>query len=74
MCAVPDADLADVRELFGNSKLPLSTWFQAMYLVTQNENNLSALSLKRHLGVSHRNALRIKHKLLEAIRLRPRAG
>lgn len=53
--------------LFHASKLPLTVWFQAMYLVTQNKNNLSALSLKRHLGVSYRSAWRIKHKLLETM-------
>ena len=52
--------------LFHASRLPLITWFQAIYLVTQNKNDISALSLKRHLGVSYRTAWRMKHKLLEA--------
>lgn len=56
--------------LFHASKLPLTKWFQAIYLVTQNKNNLSALSLKRHLGVSYTTAWRVKHKLLEAMRQR----
>jgi hypothetical protein len=37
--------------LFQNSKLPLITWFQALYLLTLTKTNLSALELKRHLGV-----------------------
>lgn len=53
--------------LFHASKLSLRQWFQAMYLVTQNKNNISALSLKRHLGISYRSAWRLKHKLLEAM-------
>ena len=53
--------------LFHSSKLPLRKWFQAIYLVTQNKNNISALSLKRHLGVCYRTAWRVKHKLLEAM-------
>lgn len=53
--------------LFHASRLPLTTWFQAIYLVTQNKNNLSTLSLKRHLGVCYRTAWRLKHKLLEAM-------
>lgn len=53
--------------VFHASKVPLSKWFQAIYLVTQNKNNLSALSLKRHLGVSYPTVWRIKHKLLEAM-------
>jgi len=52
------------------TKLPLTQWFQAIYLVTQNKNNISALSLKRHLGVSYSTAWRVKHKLLEAMRQR----
>ena len=53
--------------LFHGSKLPLTIWFQAIYLVTQNKNCISALSLMRHLGVSYRAAWRLKHKLLEAM-------
>jgi len=53
--------------VFHASKVPLTKWFQAVYLVTQNKNNISALSLKRHLGVSYRTAWRIKHKLLETM-------
>ena len=56
--------------LFHASRLPLTKWFQAIYLVTQNKNNISALSLKRHIGVSYRTAWRVKHKLLEAMRQR----
>jgi transposase-like protein len=56
--------------LFHASKLPLTKWFQAIYLVTQNKNNISALSLKRHLGVSYTTAWRVKHKLFEAMRRR----
>ncbi len=50
--------------LFHASKLPLTAWPQATYPVTQNKNNLSALSRKHHLGVSYRSARRVKHKLL----------
>jgi transposase-like protein len=53
--------------LFHASKLPLSKWFQAIYLVTQNKSNISALALKRYLGVCYRTAWRVKHKLLEAM-------
>jgi len=49
-------------KLFHASKLPLTKWFQAIYLVTQNKNNISALSLKRHLGVAYTTAWWVKHK------------
>ena len=53
--------------LFHSTKLPLTTWFLAIYLVSQSKNNLSALSLKRQLGICYRTAWRMKHKLMEAM-------
>lgn len=56
--------------VFEASKLPLSRWFLAMQLLTQAKNNVSALELRRQLGVSYRTAWLIKHKLMEAMRRR----
>ena len=53
--------------VFSHSKLPLRTWFLAIYLLTQNKNGISALSLHRHLGVSANTAWLIKHKLMQAM-------
>ena len=53
--------------VFDNTKLPLTTWFLAFYVLTQTKNNVSALELKRHLGVCYRSAWRIKHKLMQAM-------
>jgi len=53
--------------IFAASKLPLTRWFLAMQLLTQAKNNVSALELKRQLGVSYRSAWLIKHKLLQAM-------
>ena len=53
--------------LFHCTKLPLTTWFQALYLISQNKSNLSALSLKRHLGVFYRTAWLVKHKVMETM-------
>ncbi len=53
--------------LFHASKLPLTKWFQALYLISQDKNDHSALSLKRYLGVCYRTAWRLKHKILEAM-------
>ena len=55
--------------VFEASKLPLSRWFMALQLLTQSKNNVSALELKRQLGLSYRSAWLIKHKILEAMRL-----
>ena len=56
--------------IFESSKLPLPRWFLAMHLMTQAKNNVSALELKRHLGVSYPTAWLLKHKIMEAMRVR----
>jgi hypothetical protein len=56
--------------VFEASKLPLSRWFLAMQLLTQSKNNVSALELMRQLGVSYRTAWLLKHKIMEAMRVR----
>lgn len=55
--------------IFHRSKLPLTSWFLAMHLLTQAKNNVSALELKRHLGVCYTTAWLLKHKLMEVMRL-----
>lgn len=56
--------------IFESTKLPLSRWFLAMQLLSQAKNNVSALELRRQLGVSYPTAWLMKHKLLEVMRLR----
>ena len=53
--------------IFHSTKLPLRKWFQAMYFLTQTKNNVSALELKRLIGVCYRTAWRLKHKLLQVM-------
>lgn len=53
--------------MFEATKLPLSTWFLAIHLLTSTKTNMAALELKRHLGVSYRTAWRLKHKVMEAM-------
>ena len=50
--------------IFADTKLPLTTWFLAIYLFTQSKNRISALELKRQLNVSYCTARSIKHKLI----------
>ena len=49
--------------VFADTKLPLTTWFLAIYL-SQNKNGISTLSLRRQLGVSPNTAGLLKHKLM----------
>jgi transposase-like protein len=53
--------------IFHSSKLPLTLWFQAMFFLTQNKNNVSILELKRLIGISYRTAWRLKHKLMQVM-------
>jgi len=53
--------------MFEATKLPLSTWFLAIHLLTSTKTNMAALELKRHLGVSYRTAWRLKHKVMQAM-------
>ena len=59
-----------VGTMFGATKLALTRWFMAMQLLTQAKNNVSALELMRQLGVSYPTAWLMKHKIMEAMRLR----
>ncbi len=53
--------------LFGSTKLPLTKWFLAIYLISQAKTGLSALELKRHIGVSYPTAWLMHHKLMKAM-------
>ena len=53
--------------IFQKTKLPLTTWFLAIYLISQAKTGISALALKRHLGVSYHTAWLVHHKLMDAM-------
>ena len=53
--------------LFQSTKLPLTTWFLAIYLISQAKTGLSALALRRQLGVSYPTAWLIHHKLMQVM-------
>lgn len=53
--------------LFHSSNVPLTKWFLAIHLITQNENGQSSVGLKRYFGVTYETAWRIKHKLMQAM-------
>lgn len=54
--------------IFANTKLPLTKWFLAMHLLSQTKTGLSAMELKRQLGVKYDTAWMLKHKLLQAMK------
>jgi len=59
---------ATAGTIFDSTKLTLSKWFQAIYLITHAKNGISALELKRQIGVSYPTSWKIKHKLMEAMK------
>jgi len=59
--------------VFHKSKVPLTKWFLAIYLLTQSKNDISALELSRQLGVKYDTAWAMKHKLMAAMQERNKA-
>jgi transposase-like protein len=53
--------------VFQDSKLPLTTWFIAIYHLTQSKNGISSIELGRRLGVKRQTAWLMKHKLMRAM-------
>ena len=54
--------------VFQDTKLPLATWFTAMWHVTSQKNGVRALGLQRVLGLgSYRTAWAMLHKLRRAM-------
>ncbi len=47
---------------FENTKLSLTVWILAIYLMTQSKNAVSALELKHQLGVRYKTAWLIKQR------------
>jgi hypothetical protein len=53
--------------LFHGTKLALTQWFLAIFLLTQRKQSLSALQLSRDLGVNYDTVWRMKHKLMQVM-------
>ena len=50
-----------------STHLTLTVWFLAIYLISQAKTGLSALALKRQLGVSYPTAWLLQQKLMQAM-------
>ncbi|MEQ1673093.1 MAG: IS1595 family transposase [Hyphomicrobium sp.] len=55
--------------IFNSTKLPLTIWFRAMYLITQTKQGISSIELGRRLGTTQTTAWKIKTKLAEVMRI-----
>ncbi len=56
--------------IFASTNLPLTQWFLAIHLITQSKTGLSALELKRQIGVSYNTAWSMKHKIMQVMKER----
>jgi len=53
--------------IFHSTNLPLTLWFQAMYMITQSKRGISSLELARRLGVTQTTAWKVQHKLAQVM-------
>lgn len=53
--------------VFHGTKLPLTTWFSAIYHLTQSKGGISSVELARRLGVRQATAWLVKQKLMRAM-------
>ncbi len=54
--------------IFHDSHLPLRKWFIAIYLLSESKKGMSALQLKRVLGVAYKTAWYLCHRVREAVK------
>jgi transposase-like protein len=55
--------------VLASTKVPLTTWFRARYLITQTKQGISSIELGRRLGTTQTTAWKIKTKLAEVMRI-----
>jgi transposase-like protein len=58
---------ATVGTLFERSKIPLSKWLMAMFLLSASKKGMSAMQLHRMLGVSYKSTWFMMHRIREAM-------
>jgi transposase-like protein len=54
--------------IFHDSHLPLRKWFIAILLICESKKGMSALQLKRTLGVAYKTAWYLCHRIREAVK------
>ena len=57
-----------VKTVFERSKIPLSKWLAALFLLTASKKGVSAHQIHRSLGISYKSAWFMMHRLREAMR------
>jgi len=57
-----------VKTVFERSKIPLSKWLAALFLMTASKKGVSAHQVHRSLGISYKSSWFMCHRLREAMR------
>ena len=57
-----------VKSIFENTKVPLRTWFGAIYLCTNHKKGISSLQLSRDLRIHQKSAWYMLHRIREAFK------
>jgi transposase-like protein len=57
-----------VKTVFERSKVPLSKWLAALFMMTASKKGVSAHQIHRSLGISYKTAWFVCHRLREAMR------
>jgi len=57
-----------VGTVFENSKVPLSKWFMAIYIATNDKKGISSCQLGRNIGVRQATAWFMLHRIREMVR------
>jgi transposase-like protein len=57
-----------VKTVFERSKIPLSKWMAALFLMTASKKGVSAHQIHRSLAISYKSAWFMCHRLREAMR------
>jgi molybdenum-dependent DNA-binding transcriptional regulator ModE len=57
-----------VKTVFERSKIPLTKWLAALFLMTASKKGISAHQVHRMLGISYKSTWFMMHRLREAMR------
>src|SRR5216684_1941054 len=57
-----------VKTVFERSKIPLTKWLAALFLLTASKKGVSAHQIHRSLAISYKSAWFMMHRLREALR------
>jgi len=57
-----------VGTVYENSKIPLRTWFAAIYLCLSSKKEVSSLQISRQLGITQKSAWFLLHRIREMLK------